>query len=80
MGVRSVTIANRELLVNGQPVEVKGVNRHEHHPQTGKANIEQCLIAVSGGSWRGEESTEPGLTEDYSLGSYAVPPGGTYRM
>ena len=26
-----------ELLVNGQPVMVRGVNRHDHHPERGKA-------------------------------------------
>ncbi|WKN43566.1 glycoside hydrolase family 2 TIM barrel-domain containing protein [Tunicatimonas pelagia] len=33
VGFRNVVIENGQLLVNGQPVLVKGVNRHEHHPE-----------------------------------------------
>ncbi|CAI5519459.1 unnamed protein product [Closterium sp. Naga37s-1] len=44
VGVRRVEVRGRELLVNGRAVEVKGVNRHEHHPQTGKVNIEECMV------------------------------------
>ncbi|CAI5499840.1 unnamed protein product [Closterium sp. Naga37s-1] len=47
VGVRRVEVRGRELLVNGKAVEVKGVNRHEHHPQTGKVNIEECMVKVS---------------------------------
>ncbi|MCG8697958.1 MAG: DUF4981 domain-containing protein, partial [Bacteroidales bacterium] len=35
VGFRSVEIKNAQLLVNGQPVLVKGVNRHEHHMEYG---------------------------------------------
>ncbi|TVP46698.1 MAG: DUF4981 domain-containing protein [Mongoliibacter sp.] len=35
VGFRSVEINNSQLLVNGEPVLVKGVNRHEHHPEYG---------------------------------------------
>jgi beta-galactosidase len=35
MGFRDVRIENGNLLVNGQPVLIKGVNRHDHHPVTG---------------------------------------------
>jgi len=37
IGFRSVSVQGRELLVNGQPVEIHGVNRHDHHPVRGKA-------------------------------------------
>jgi beta-galactosidase len=37
IGFRSVEIANRQLLVNGQPILIKGVNRHDHSPTGGKA-------------------------------------------
>ncbi|CAI5999390.1 unnamed protein product [Closterium sp. NIES-65] len=47
VGVRRVEVRGRELLVNGKAVEVQGVNRHEHHPQTGKVNIEECMVKVS---------------------------------
>jgi len=35
IGFRSVEIKNAQLLVNGKPVMLKGVNRHEHDPETG---------------------------------------------
>ncbi|HPW78077.1 MAG: Beta-galactosidase [Bacteroidetes bacterium ADurb.Bin037] len=35
VGFRSVEIKNAQLLVNGQPILVKGVNRHEMDPATG---------------------------------------------
>jgi beta-galactosidase len=35
IGFRRVEIANRELLLNGKPTLIKGVNRHDHHPETG---------------------------------------------
>ena len=35
LGVRKVEVVGEVFLVNGQPVKLKGVNRHEHHPRTG---------------------------------------------
>ena len=35
VGFRKVEIAGGQLLVNGQPVYIKGVNRHEMNPNTG---------------------------------------------
>lgn len=35
VGFRNVTIKDSVFLVNGQPVKVKGVNRHENNPSTG---------------------------------------------
>jgi beta-galactosidase len=37
IGYRSVEVADRALLINGRPVELRGVNRHDHHPLTGSA-------------------------------------------
>jgi beta-galactosidase len=37
VGFRRVEVRGHELLVNGRPVLVKGVNRHDHDPRTGKA-------------------------------------------
>jgi len=34
-GFRRSEIKNGQLLVNGQPILIKGVNRHDHHPVTG---------------------------------------------
>jgi beta-galactosidase len=35
-GFRTVCVKNRELLINGKAVLLKGVNRHEHDEKTGK--------------------------------------------
>lgn len=37
VGLRRVEVRDRELLVNGRPVWIFGVNRHDHHPDRGKA-------------------------------------------
>lgn len=37
VGFRHVEIRDRQLLVNGQPIWIWGVNRHDHHPDRGKA-------------------------------------------
>lgn len=47
MGIRQISQAPKQLLVNGQPIVIRGVNRHEHHPRIGKTNLEQCLIKVA---------------------------------
>ncbi|MFW6279274.1 MAG: glycoside hydrolase family 2 TIM barrel-domain containing protein [Bacillota bacterium] len=36
-GFRTVEIKNGQLLVNGTPIMIKGVNRHDFHPDTGRA-------------------------------------------
>ena len=35
IGFRTIEVANGQLLVNGQPILIKGVNRHEHDPDKG---------------------------------------------
>ncbi|TVR59372.1 MAG: DUF4981 domain-containing protein [Spirochaetaceae bacterium] len=35
-GFRSVEVGGRELRINGKPVMIKGVNRHDHDESTGK--------------------------------------------
>ncbi|MDR2882750.1 MAG: DUF4981 domain-containing protein, partial [Alistipes sp.] len=35
-GVRRAEVRGEVFYVNGQPVKLKGVNRHEHHPRTGR--------------------------------------------
>ena len=37
IGFRSVEVRDRQLLVNGAPIWIFGVNRHDHHPVRGKA-------------------------------------------
>lgn len=44
VGIRQVSKAPKQLLFNGNPVVIRGVNRHEHHPRVGKTNIESCMV------------------------------------
>ncbi|KAL4311317.1 hypothetical protein GQ457_01G048390 [Hibiscus cannabinus] len=44
VGIRQVSKAPKQLLINGHPVVIRGVNRHEHHPRLGKTNIEACMV------------------------------------
>jgi beta-galactosidase/beta-glucuronidase len=37
VGFRSVVVQDGRLLVNGRPIRFKGVNRHEFHPELGRA-------------------------------------------
>ncbi|CAM9703709.1 unnamed protein product, partial [Heterosigma akashiwo] len=50
VGVRSVRVGGGNVLVNGQPVMIKGVNRHDHDPDTGKTvtaeSIRQDLVLM----------------------------------
>ncbi|MDR0954651.1 MAG: DUF4981 domain-containing protein [Rikenellaceae bacterium] len=43
IGFRSVEIQGNLLLVNGQPIKIKGVNIHEHDPYTGHVVSEETL-------------------------------------
>jgi len=45
VGFRRVEIRHGQLLVNGQPVLLKGVNRHEHHPDRGHAVDYESMLA-----------------------------------
>ncbi|MDR1631957.1 MAG: DUF4981 domain-containing protein [Dysgonamonadaceae bacterium] len=36
VGFRSVEISDGQLLINGKPVRLRGINRHEHDPATGQ--------------------------------------------
>ncbi len=44
IGFRSVEISNGQMLVNGKPIRLRGVNRHEHDPQTGKVMTEKRML------------------------------------
>jgi len=44
VGFRSVEIKNAQLLVNGKPILIKGVNRHEMDPATGYVVSEERMI------------------------------------
>jgi beta-galactosidase len=43
-GFRKVEIRGGQLLVNGQPILVKGVNRHEHDPSTGQYVSRESML------------------------------------
>ncbi|MDG2113091.1 MAG: glycoside hydrolase family 2 TIM barrel-domain containing protein, partial [Actinomycetota bacterium] len=43
IGFRDVRTANGALLVNGRPTELRGVNRHDHDPDRGKALDEATM-------------------------------------
>ncbi len=45
VGFRRVEIGDRELLINGKPVLIAGMNRHEHHPVRGKALTRDDMLA-----------------------------------
>jgi beta-galactosidase len=42
-GIRTSEVRNRNLLINGQPVLLNGVNRHDHHPDHGRAVTEDFI-------------------------------------
>ncbi|MCU4157212.1 DUF4981 domain-containing protein [Carboxylicivirga sp. A043] len=44
IGFRTSEIKDRQLLVNGQPVTIRGVNRHEHHAVNGNVLTEEDMI------------------------------------
>lgn len=45
IGFRKIEIKNRELLINGVPVLIKGVNRHEHDERLGKVTTPEMMLA-----------------------------------
>lgn len=45
LGFRKVELGDRELLINGKPVMIAGMNRHEHDPVRGKAVTRESMIA-----------------------------------
>jgi beta-galactosidase len=44
IGFRKVEILAGQLCVNGMPLLIRGVNRHEHHPENGHALTESDMI------------------------------------
>jgi beta-galactosidase len=43
IGFRSIAIVEGEFTVNGAPIQLRGVNRHEHHPDFGRAVPRETL-------------------------------------
>lgn len=44
IGFRTVEIKNGLLLVNGERITLKGVNTHEHHPETGHVVSKEIIL------------------------------------
>lgn len=44
LGFRSSEIKNGQILVNGRPVMIKGVNRHEHDPDLGQVTTREMMV------------------------------------
>ncbi len=44
VGFREVEIKDRQLHINGIPITIRGVNRHEHHPVTGRVITVESMI------------------------------------
>ncbi len=44
IGFREVTIRKGQLCVNGVPIYIRGVNRHEHDPDTGRTLTMESMI------------------------------------
>lgn len=43
-GVREISAGKKTLLLNGEPLYLKGFNRHESHPQCGAATSETMML------------------------------------
>ena len=43
MGFRRIEVRNRNLLINGQRVMIRGMNRHDHHDTLGKALTREVM-------------------------------------
>lgn len=44
VGIRTVEIKNGIFLVNGKPIKLRGVNRHDFHPDRGAAVTEEDML------------------------------------
>ena len=44
VGFRDINIRNGQLLINGQPIKIRGVNRHEHDPLRGRVMTEELML------------------------------------
>ena len=44
VGFRDINIKNGQLLINGQPIKIRGVNRHEHDPYTARVMTEERML------------------------------------
>ncbi len=45
VGFRRVELSGARLLINGRSIKLRGVNRHEHHPDLGRALPRETMLA-----------------------------------
>ena len=43
VGFRTIRIEGGQLLINGQPIKIRGVNRHEHDPYSARVMTEELM-------------------------------------
>ena len=44
VGFRTIAIKGGQLLINGQPIKIRGINRHEHDPYTARVMTEERML------------------------------------
>lgn len=44
VGFRQVEVSHGQMLVNGHPIRLRGVNRHEHDPQLGRVMTDERML------------------------------------
>ena len=44
VGFRTIRIEGGQLLINGQPIKIRGVNRHEHDPHRARVMTEELML------------------------------------
>ena len=44
VGFRSIAIRGGQLLINGTPIKIRGVNRHEHDPLRGRVMTDELML------------------------------------
>ena len=44
VGFRTIAIRGGQLLINGQPIKIRGVNRHEHDPYKARVMTEELML------------------------------------
>ena len=44
VGFRQINIRGGQLLINGTPIKIRGVNRHEHDPHKGRVMTEELML------------------------------------
>ena len=69
IGFRKVEIRGKQLLVNGQPILIKGVNRHEHHLETGHVVSREACSRTSADEAHNSTRCGPRITPTTPTGT-----------